>query len=208
MPRAESSRDLDVNCIEIANDPKELTDKLDDWETPYMVIPHGTTWGFYTPPNADWRKQLKDFYNPQTQNLFEIFSGHGNNEEYRTWNDTLLDADGIPYCPEPSGNFIPTCYQAGKIMESRCKDSGMRASECDELVRITKKNAALMGAGGFMAVRETEPDEFLNAGQCNDCYLPAFNYSLLGSIQYILNMTDFSKPGIKNRIKAGFGKLK
>ena len=37
-----------------------------------MVIPHGTTWGFYTPPNADWRKQLKDFYNPQTQNLFEI----------------------------------------------------------------------------------------------------------------------------------------
>ena len=98
--------------------------------------------GFYTPPNADWRKQLKDFYNPQTQNLFEIFSGHGNNEEYRTWNDTLLDADGIPYCPEPSGNFIPTCYQAGKIMESRCKDSGMRASECDELVRITKKNAA------------------------------------------------------------------
>lgn len=203
-PEAESSRDLDVNCIEIANDPKELTDKLDDWETPYMVIPHGTTWGFYTPPNADWRKQLKDFYNPQTQNLFEIFSGHGNNEEYRTWNDTLLDADGIPYCPEPSGNFIPTCYQAGKIMESRCKDSGMRASECDELVRITKKNAALMGAGGFMAVRETEPDDFLNAGQCNDCYLPAFNYRPLGSAQYILAMTDFSKPGIKNRIKAGF----
>ena len=73
MPRAESSRDLDVNCIEIANDPKELTDKLDDWETPYMVIPHGTTWGFYTPPNADWRKQLKDFYNPQTQNLLKFF---------------------------------------------------------------------------------------------------------------------------------------
>ena len=31
-------------------------------------------------------------------------------------------------------------------MESRCKDSGMRASECDELVRITKKNAALDGS--------------------------------------------------------------
>ena len=51
-----------------------------------------------------------------------------------------------------------------------------------------------MGAGSFAAVNETDEDEFLDAGQCRDCFQPAFNYRPLGSAQYILAMTDFTNP--------------
>ena len=49
-PEGVNTRDLPVNCYEEASNPNLLFQKLKDWETPYMVIPHGTTWGFYTPP--------------------------------------------------------------------------------------------------------------------------------------------------------------
>ena len=60
-PEGVNTRDLPVDCYEEANNPNILFQKLKDWETPYMVIPHGTTWGFYTPPTSDWKKQLEDF---------------------------------------------------------------------------------------------------------------------------------------------------
>ena len=111
-----------------------LFQKLKDWETPYMVIPHGTTWGFYTPPTSDWKKQLADFQDDESQFLFEIYSGHGNSEEYRTWNDAKLNSNVEVFCPEGSSDFLPTCQQAGNIMAARCEDSGMDAQTCKYLV--------------------------------------------------------------------------
>ena len=202
--RDTASRDLPLDCAEQAADPNELFARLKEWDANYMVIPHGTTWGFYTPPSSDWRKQLETAHDPSSQFLIEIFSGHGNSEEYRSWNDVGIATNGELFCPEPTADFIPTCHKAGEIMAERCKDSGLDAETCNGLVAQVKENAVNMGAGAFLAVRETEADDYLNAGQCNDCFLPAFNYRPLGAVQYIMAMTDFSDPANPQRFNFGF----
>ncbi len=47
--RGKSVRELPVECQESALTPTELFAKLDDWDFPYLTIPHGNAWGLYTP---------------------------------------------------------------------------------------------------------------------------------------------------------------
>ncbi|TMA33343.1 MAG: hypothetical protein E6J87_10425, partial [Deltaproteobacteria bacterium] len=71
-----NTRDLPRDCLEQAKTPADLFRKLDEWGLPALVIPHGTTWGFYTPPGSSWDKQLKgDMHDPKRQRLIEVFSG-------------------------------------------------------------------------------------------------------------------------------------
>ena len=64
------------------------------------MIPHGTTWGTYTPPGSSWEKQLRDgHHDPERQRLIEIYSGHGNTEEYRPHREVALRADGRSELP-------------------------------------------------------------------------------------------------------------
>tara|TARA_B100000029_G_scaffold473850_1_gene515622 strand:- start:6388 stop:8616 length:2229 start_codon:yes stop_codon:yes gene_type:complete len=198
------SKELPIDCYEEAEDPNILFSKLKEWGSPYMVIPHGTTWGYYTPAISDWRKQLESYQEDESQYLFEIYSGHGNSEEYRAWNDGIVNNSGELICPEPSDNFLPTCQQVGNIMAQRCEDSGLDFESCNKLVSDAKSNAVKMGSSGFGAIYETDPDEFLNAGQCQDCFLPSFNYRPLGSAQYVLAIQDFSDPNNPKRFKFGF----
>ena len=70
--------------------------KLDEWGSDAIVIPHGTTWGFYTPPGSTWDKQLSVAENdPDRQILLEIYSGHGDSDVYREWRAVEFDADGV-----------------------------------------------------------------------------------------------------------------
>ena len=202
--RGVPSKSLPLDCYEEAEDPNILFSKLKEWDTPYMVIPHGTTWGYYTPATSDWMKQLVDYQDDESQFLFEIYSGHGNSEEYRPWSDALENESGDLFCPEATEEFLPTCQQAGRIMAQRCEDAGLDEKTCNDLSEKTKSFAANMGSAAFGAVNETRGDDFINAGQCMDCFLPAFNYRPLGSAQYILALRDFTDPENPKRFKFGF----
>ncbi len=116
-----ASTALPEDCEESALTPEVLNQKLDDWGFDSLIIPHGTAWGITSPMGADFATQLnRRDHNPLRQNLIEVFSGHGNSEEYRPWREVAYDADGHARCPSPAKGFMPGCYRAGEIIFNRC----------------------------------------------------------------------------------------
>jgi hypothetical protein len=200
-----NSRDLDANCYESAATPGELFDKLDQLGLDTIVMPHGNTWGFYTPPGSTLDKQLTAQQNdPGKQIIFEIMSGHGNSEEYREWRATRVDEAGNPYCPEPTSDYLPSCWRAGQIIEARCREADLEASECESRAAEARQNYVEGGVAGHWSAPGVEFEDWLDSGQCRDCFLPSFNYRPGGSGQYALAITNFDDPGDPRRFRFGF----
>ena len=184
--------DLPRDCREQASTPADLFRKLDEWGDPSLVIPHGTTWGFYTPPGSSWDKQLKgDMHDPERQRLIEVFSGHGDSEVFRPFHEIEHAADGSPVCPKPTRDYLPTCWRAGEIIRERCLAEGKGADECEQRAVVARANAAAAGVAAFKTVPGTSPAEWLDAGQCRNCREPAFNYRPKSSVQYIEALGNF-----------------
>ena len=197
-------RDLPLECKEYASDPGILFDKLNDWGHEVIVIPHGTTWGNYTPPESDWKEQLNDeFHDPNLQNLIEIYSGHGNSEEYRSWRSVLYDEEGNIDCPEPSANYTPGCWQAGQIIYERCIEENESIRICNKRAEEAKLNYALEGVAGQSVIVGEDPAEWLDSNQCQDCFLPAFNLRPKGTIQYLLAIQNFQKDDRVSKFRFG-----
>lgn len=198
-------RDLPPDCIEFADTPAELFDKLGQWGYPSLVIPHGTTWGFYTPAGTSLDKQLAgDMHDPKYQRLIEVFSGHGNSEEYRDWRAAFFDDDGNATCPEPTGNYTASCWRAGEIIEERCLAAGESAGECAARASEARANYLDAGTAGFRTVPGATVDDWGDAGQCTDCFLPAFNHRPGNSVQYALAISNFDDPDVPRRFRFGF----
>lgn len=203
-PEAVSSADLPAACREGASTPVELFAKLDEAGHDVMVIPHGNTWGLYTPADVSWDKQLKGaMQNEKFQNLVEVYSGHGNSEEYRDWRDIAYDAEGAAYCPPASDNYLPTCVQAGRLIYQRCTDAGEDVAECERRRQEAQQNA-VESLYPLATVARSEPDDWLDAGQCRDCFLPAYTYRPGGSSQYALAIGNFDNPDKVRRFRFGF----
>ena len=186
-------RDLPVDCIERAVSPEVLFNKLDEWGFDSLVIPHGTAWGTTAPPMAAWDTQLnKKDHDPNYQKLIELYSGHGNTEEYRSWRTLNYDGSSILSCPQPSPGFIPECHQAGEIIRERCRVAAGSLEECDKRARAARQNYVSVNPFGLLTVPGSEPTEWLDSGQCLDCFLPAFNYRPQMSAQYALAIRDFT----------------
>jgi predicted RNase H-like HicB family nuclease len=202
------TRDLPPDCNETAETPAELFRKLDEWGGEALVIPHGTTWGFYTPPGSAWDKQLVGAnHDPDRQSLIEVYSGHGDSELYRDWREVLVAEDGTLSCPEPRPDYEPTCWRAGEIIRARCAAAGESAAECESRAAEARANAVAAG----VAVRQTIPgvrsEDFLDAGQCRDCREPSMNYRPRSSAQYILALGNADEPderGRPRRFRFGF----
>tara|TARA_Y100001970_G_scaffold280668_1_gene390015 strand:+ start:8514 stop:10736 length:2223 start_codon:yes stop_codon:yes gene_type:complete len=199
-----SSDLLDENCYESAETPQDLFKKLNELNFPTIVIPHGNTWGFYSPPGITLDKQLEsDFNDENLQILFEVMSGHGNSEEYRPWRAVNFDQQNNAICPKPSRNYLPSCWRAGQIIYERCIEDDLDKELCLLRAEEARENYAVMGVAGHLTVPGVEIEEWLDSGQCRDCFIPSFNYRPGGSAQYGLAITNFDNGDVK-RFNFGF----
>ncbi|HEB91738.1 MAG TPA: DUF3604 domain-containing protein, partial [Deltaproteobacteria bacterium] len=199
-------RDLPTDCRESASTPAELFAKLDDWGFDSLVIPHGTTWGFYTPLGSSWDKQLTlENHDPNRQRLVEVFSGHGNSEEFRSFREVVFDADGKPSCPPPTADYLPSCWRAGEIIEARCLAENLDKQECaDRAARARQLFVEAPNNGGANVVPATTVADWQDAGQCRDCFQPAFNYRPRSSVQYMMALGRDDGTGGPFRFNFGF----
>ena len=202
-PQGVDTRQLPPDCHESAQTPRELYEKLSQWGFDTIVIPHGTTWGLYTPPGTTWDKQLTAEENdPDKQSLIEVYSGHGNSEEFRKWHEVVFDKDGKAVCPEPTSDFLPCCWQAGEIIRSRCGSTP--ADECERRVAAARTNYMAAGAAGHLTVPGATIDDWKDCDQCRDCFNPSFSLRPGNSVQYIQALTNFDNPNDPKRFRFGF----
>ncbi|MCC6217302.1 MAG: DUF3604 domain-containing protein [Polyangiaceae bacterium] len=198
------TRELPADCRELAATPGELFAKLRDWGFASLVVPHGTTWGFYTPPGYTWDKQLTAAEDdPDRQRLIEIFSGHGNSEEYRSWRavEGSYQQPGAR-CPEPIPGHEPCCWRAGEIVRARC--GGVAEAECERRVEKARRDYVAAGTAGHLTVPGASVEDWKECGQCRDCFNPSFNYRPGGAAQYVLARGDFSDPAHPRHATLGF----
>lgn len=192
-PQARSDS-LPADCFEEAASPGELVRRLEEQGLDPLLIPHGSSWGFYTPPGTTWDKQLAATMRPEKFSIIEVMSGHGNSEEFRPWRAIIPGPDndsGI--CPEPSPGYLPACWRAGQIIEQRCRDAGETAAHCSERAATARWNYANMSVAGHLAVDGESAADWLDAGQCSDCFLPSFNHRPGTSVQYGLAISNFDE---------------
>ncbi|MBW2286194.1 MAG: DUF3604 domain-containing protein [Deltaproteobacteria bacterium] len=181
--------ELPLTCEEIAPSPHELYAKLDEWGFETLAIPHGTTWGTYTPAGSSIAKHLDPLhYDRERQGLIEIYSGHGNSEDFRDFRPFEIDADGERSCPEPTADYLPCCWQAGEIMRSRCGD--LEASECQARVELARRYAANVDLRPHNVFPDAAPEQWLDCGQCRDCLRPSYGYRPRESVQYAMALSD------------------
>ncbi len=202
-PAGVDTRELPDDCHEVAATPAELFTKLDQWGLESLVIPHGTSWGLMTPPRSSLQVQLAgDQHDPRRQRLFEIYSGHGSAEDFRSWEAASLDENGELVCPAPRDDYLPCCWRAGEIIRSRCGDAP--AEVCEERVRQARQNYVDAGAAGPRTVPGASVPDWLDCGQCRDCFAPAFSHRPGGSAQAALAFAS-PRPGESGqRFRFGF----
>lgn len=198
-------RELPTDCREATVTPAGLFAKLDDWGFESMVIPHGTTWGFYTPHGSAWDKQLDgDMHDPKRQTLIEVFSGHGNSEEFRPWKSIERVPDGRRLCPEATDEYLPSCRQAGEIIRGRCLEAGESEDECEKRAEEARRDYLDGDVFGHLTVPGAKAEEWLDSGQCRDCFQPSFNYRPKSSVQYIMGLRDPKREEGSRRFNFGF----
>jgi Protein of unknown function (DUF3604) len=198
--------DLPADCKESAATPAVLYRKLREWGHDALVIPHGTAWGFYTPPGSSWDKQLVGAqHDPELQRLVEVYSGHGDSEVYRSWHEVEFDADGKAVCPEARPDYLPMCVRAGQIIRARCEAAGLATEECARREREARANAAAAGVAAHRTVPGAHGADWLDAGQCRDCREPAYHYRPKSTAQYMLALGNFDDASAgPRRFRFGF----
>ena len=199
------TRELPENCLEIAADPRELFTKLRQWDFDNIVIPHGNSWGMNTPATTTFDKQLnRQQHDPALQRLIETYSGHGNSEEYRDWRATATAADGSLYCPAPSEGYLPCCWRAGEIIRERCLGAGEDSQECQRREEEARQNFVDAGNSGHLTVPGQQVTDWLNCGNCTDCFNAPMDHRPAATAQYALAISNFDGPDDPLRFRFGF----
>jgi hypothetical protein len=198
-------RDLPADCMEEAPTPATLFEKLRDWGSAAIVIPHGTAWGAYTPAAQTWDAQLAAAqHDTNLQTLVELYSGHGSSEEYRDWRAIAHDDGGQPYCPEPSDQYTPACWRAGEIIRERCNAAGIDATECEQRAAEARRAYVRAGNFGSFTIPGASGEQWLDAGQCPDCFMPVYNLRPASTTQYMAAISNFDEDTRPRRFRFGY----
>ncbi len=199
--------DLPLDCHEVAAHPSELHAKLDRWDTPSIVIPHGTSWGLMTPRGFSLARELETGqHDPNRQLLFEIYSGHGSAEPYRDWPGAFATGEDALICPEPSAEYLPCCFRAGEIIRARCEQeeiSDPDAPDCEAREEEAREVYLKAGAAGHLSVPGADVDDWLDCDQCRDCFNPAFSHRPGGSAQSALALRRTDEDGAEQAYRFG-----
>lgn len=199
-PPGVDTRKLPKDCFEVAPDSTTLFEKLNQGGYEALVIPHGTAWGLHVPQRTDWKSQLTAKADDQKyQRLFEVYSGHGSSEQWKPFNEPVLE-NGKLVCPAPTKDYLACCWRAGEIVAERCGDPASKACQAEAAAARERFMAA--GLRGFRTV-DAAPEEWLNCGQCTDCFSPAFNYRPNATAQRAIAATHF-EGGKPRRFTWGF----
>lgn len=193
---------LPADCLEIARTPQVLYRKLDEWGLDALVIPHGTAWGMNAPPDASFDHQLtRSAFDPERERLIEIMSGHGSSEEFRRWRAFETNDAGERSCPVPTPGHLACCWRAGEIARERCGD--LPEAQCEKRVQRTIQRALESPA----TVTRLFPDaEWLDCGQCRDCFKAASDYRPGGSVQAAMALSNFQEADESGEpLRFGYG---
>ncbi len=169
-------RELPDTCLEGAETPELLFEKLDDWGYPSLVIPHGTAWGIHAPPEAKLAQQLsRADHDPERQRLFEVYSGHGGSERFVEMQDSTVDENGAAVCAPPTDDYEPCCWRAGEIVRERCTANGFDAATCERRA-IDARAAALATNPPESTIAGSTAADWRECGQAASSFLPAYLY--------------------------------
>jgi len=180
--------------------PEGLFAKLDDWGFDSIVIPHSGAWGFHNPPLHNWVHQLNaTHHDPERELMIEIYSGHGNSEQWRPFVPFVRVSEDETICPEAAPDYEPCCRRAGEAILTRdpaCIDDP-DSPACAAAVDAARQawiEASFDGRYLFdkdWPDRPLTDDELGDCGQCRDCdFNPAFSYTPNGTVQATLALAN------------------
>ncbi len=107
-------------------------------------------------------------------------------------------------CPAPTSDYEPACWRAGEIIRGRCVAAGETEQACEARAVETRRRAANLGVAYHLLIPGAEPIDWLDSGQCRDCFVPAFSHRPRTSVQYGLAITNFDNPTNPRRFRWGF----
>ena len=84
-----------------------------------------------------------------------------------------------------------------RFLKARKKDGFLNVISIFSFIGIS------LGVAGHLTVPGVKIEDWLDSGQCKDCYLPSFNYRPAGSAQYGLAISNFDQNKIA-RFNFGF----
>ena len=90
-------------------------------------------------------------------------------------------------------------------MRERCGD--LDAAECDARVEEAKRLALEAGVSSHLLFPDTRAEDWLDCGQCRDCFKPTLALRPRESVQYTMALSNFDSPepdGSPLRFRYGF----
>ena len=94
------------------------------------------------------------------------------------------------------------CWRAGEIIKQRCLADGDSETECSAREVKARQYSAEAGHASHAAVGGSEVEEWLDAGECKDCFLPVSGLRPNNSVQAALAVRNFKAgPGESDRFK-------